>query len=38
MNESKTLKNPSYDFVDLCKFLGSLFVVSIHTEIFKSFS
>ena len=38
MNESKTLKKPSYDFVDLCKFLGSLFVVSIHTEIFKSFS
>lgn len=38
MNENKTINKQSCDFVDLCKFIGSLFVVSIHTEIFKSFS
>lgn len=38
MNENKTINKQSYDFVDLCKFIGSLFVVSIHTEIFKSIS
>lgn len=29
------LRNSSYDFVDICKFIARVFVVGIHTSAFS---